>query len=61
MAGLELEYGSRGTLGAEAAALISHRVLLGCSGGLVSRLSSGPSGLSDGFLWGLMGDTKWTY
>ena len=30
-------------------------------GDLVSRLSSGPYRASYGLLWGLIGDTKWTY
>ena len=34
---------------------------LGCSGDLVSRLSSGPCGASYGLLWGLIGDAKWSY
>ena len=34
--------------------------LLGRSGDLVSRLSNGPYG-AYGLLWGLIGDTKWTY
>ena len=30
-------------------------------GDLVSRLSNEPHGASSGLLWGLIGDTKWTY
>ena len=30
-------------------------------GNLVSRLSIGPYGASNGLLWWLIGDTKWTY
>ena len=29
--------------------------------GLASGLSNGPYGASYGFLWGLIGDTMWTY
>ena len=39
----------------------SRVVILGGSGDLVSRLSNGPCGASYGLLWGLVGDTKWTY
>ena len=34
---------------------------LGCLGDLVSRLIIGPSVAFRGLLWGLIGDTKWTY
>ena len=34
---------------------------LGSLGDLVRRLSSVPHGASYGLLWGLTGDTKWTY
>ena len=36
-------------------------LLLGCSGDLVSRLSSGPYRAYYGLLWWFIGDTKWTY
>ena len=36
-------------------------LILGCSGDLVSRLSNGPYRASNGLLWWLVADTKWTY
>ena len=45
----------------EEPATLPPRPLLGFSGDLVSRLSTGPHGLSYGLLWGLAGDTTRTY
>ena len=35
--------------------------IIGCLGDLVSRLSKGPYRAYYGLLWGLTGDTNWTY
>ena len=37
------------------------KVLLGCSGHLVSRLINGPYGAYHGLLFGLVWDTNWSY